>query len=280
MGAALSASGTGKSVLLCEREPELGGVLNQCVHQGFGQGYFHEDLTGPQYAARFIRKTAAAGIDVRTGTTVLSLDRDRTALLSGRNGIRRVGFSRCILASGCRERTIGSLKAGGTRPAGVMTAGTAQQLMNRGGYGIGKRIVILGSGDIGQIMARQLKQAGCEVVCLLERMDHIGGLERNRRVCIEAYHIPVMLRTTVEEILGEGRIRGVVARSLDSGERMEISCDTLLTALGLIPDRTLCRKLEDAVPSWLHFCGNCESVHDIADSVTREALILGRKIFG
>ena len=288
MGAALSAAGAGKSVLLCERDPELGGILNQCTHKGFGHGYFREDLTGPQYAARFIRKVSGSGIDVRLGTTVLSLDGDRTALLSGKNGVNRIGFSQCVLAAGCRERTIGSLKVAGTRPAGVMTAGAAQQMMNRGGYGIGKRILILGSGDIGQIMARQLRQAGCEVVCMLEMMDHIGGMERNRRECLEAYHIPVMLRTTVEEILGEGRIRGVIARNLDTGERMEIPCDTLLTALGLIPDRTLCRKLlsisesnadEPLLPSWLHLCGNCESVHDIVDSVTREALILGRKIF-
>lgn len=288
MGAALSAAGAGKSVLLCERDPELGGILGQCAHPGFGHGYFHEDLTGPQYAARFIQKISASGIDVRTGTTAISLDGDRTALLSGREGMYRVSFSQCILAAGCRERTIGSLKVAGTRPAGVMTAGTAQQMMNRGGYGIGKKVLILGSGDIGQIMARQVRQAGFEVVCMLEMMDHIGGMERNRRECIEAYHIPVMLRTTVEEILGEGRIRGVVARNLDTGERIEISCDTLLTALGLIPDRTLCRKLIPAtdintryprLPSWLHLCGNCESVHDIVDSVTKEALILGRKIF-
>lgn len=288
MGAALSAAGAGKSVLLCERDPELGGILGQCAHPGFGHGYFHEDLTGPQYAARFIQKISAPGIDVRTGTTAISLDVDRTALLSGREGMYRVSFSQCILAAGCRERTIGSLKVAGTRPAGVMTAGAAQQMMNRGGYGIGKKVLILGSGDIGQIMARQVRQAGFEVVCMLEMMDHIGGMERNRRECIEAYHIPVMLRTTVEEILGEGRIRGVIARNLDTGERIEISCDTLLTALGLIPDRTLCRKLIPAtdintryprLPSWLHLCGNCESVHDIVDSVTKEALILGRKIF-
>lgn len=288
MGAALSAAGAGKSVLLCERDPELGGILGQCAHPGFGHGYFHEDLTGPQYAARFIQKISAPGIDVRTGTTAISLDGDRTALLSGREGMYRVSFSQCILAAGCRERTIGSLKVAGTRPAGVMTAGAAQQMMNRGGYGIGKKVLILGSGDIGQIMARQVRQAGFEVVCMLEMMDHIGGMERNRRECIEAYHIPVMLRTTVEEILGEGRIRGVIARNLDTGERIEISCDTLLTALGLIPDRTLCRKLIPAtdintryprLPSWLHLCGNCESVHDIVDSVTKEALILGRKIF-
>lgn len=289
MGAALSAAGSGKRVLLCEREKELGGVLRQCVHPGFGHGYFHEDLTGPQYAERFIREVSDSGIDVRTGTTVLSLEEDRTALLSGRDGMYRIGFSRCILAAGCLERTIGSLPVAGTRPAGVMTAGTAQQLINRGGYGIGKKVLILGSGDIGQIMARQIRQAGGEVVCMLEMTDHIGGLERNRRECLETYHIPVMLRTTVEEILGEGRIRGVIARNLDTGECREIACDTLLTALGLIPDRTLLRKLIPAadpaaenpvLPPWLYLCGNCESVHDIVDSVTKEALALGRKIFG
>lgn len=281
MAVSLAACRKGRKVLLAEHDAELGGILNQCVHKGFGHGIFREDLTGQEYAARFIPEILNSGIEVRTGTAVLSLDKDRTALLSGPEGLYRVAFEQCVLAAGCRERTCESLGIAGTRPAGVFTAGTAQQLINRGGYGIGTRIVILGSGDIGQIMARQFAQAGLQVAAMVEQMDHPGGLERNRKECLEAFHIPVILRTTVDEILGTKRICGVMARDLETGRRYEIACDTLVTAVGLIPDRILCRGLaadNGQLPAWLHLCGNCESVHDIVDSVTREAYELGNRI--
>ena len=148
---------------------------------------------------------------------------------------------------------------------------------NLNGQRVGERIVILGSGDIGQIMARQFAQNSRKVVAVVEQMDHVGGLARNRRECLEAYHIPVLLRSTVDEILGTGRIRGVVVRNLDTGERRALECDTLITAVGLIPEQTLCRNVtEDGqFPDWLRLCGNCDSVHDIVDSVTREAEALG-----
>lgn len=281
MAAALSASEMGRRVLLCEKDDRLGGILNQCLHHGFGRSIYEKDLTGQEYAAEYIRRIQGSGVYVLTCTSVLSLSPDRTALLSGREGLRRVGFDRCILAAGCRERTFWSLGIAGTRPAGIFTAGTAQRLENIDGRRVGERIVILGSGDIGQIMARQFAQSGREVVAVVEQMDHVGGLARNRRECLEAYHIPVLLRSTVDEILGTGRIRGVMVRHLDTGERRALECDTLITAVGLIPEQTLCRNVtvDGQFPDWLRLCGNCDSVHDIVDSVTREAEALGASMW-
>lgn len=280
MAAALAAGKKGRSVLLAEREPRLGGVLNQCVHRGFGRSFYGEDLSGVEYARRFLADMNAAPVAVRTGTEVLELRPGRTALLSGRAGLRRVGFDACILAAGCREKTLDALHVAGTRPAGVFTAGTAQKLMNVGHYGVGSEIVILGSGDVGQIMARQLVQSGRRVLALVEQADTLGGLARNRRECVEAYRIPVLLRTTVEEVLGTGRVSGVILRDLETGRRWEQPCDTLLIAAGLIPDRALADRLTGGgpLPGWLKLCGNCDHVHDVVDAVTREALALGERI--
>ena len=278
MAAALSAAERGRRVLMADRETELGGILNQCLHAGFGRHIFGEDLTGLEYGRRYAAAVAASDVEVRLGTEVLSLREDRTALLSARDGLRRVGFARCVLAAGCRERPLGALDVAGTRPAGVFTAGTAQKLVNVGHYAVGSQIVILGSGDVGQIMARQFVQSGRRVVAMVEQAAALGGLARNRRACVEAYHIPVLLRTTVDEVLGEKRVRGVVLRDLDSGARRTLECDTLVTAVGLVPDRALCAGLGDPPPDWLHLSGNCAFVHDIVDSVTEEALALGAEL--
>ena len=280
MAAALAAAKGGRSVLLAEREKALGGVLNQCLHRGFGRSFYGEDLSGAEYARRFMGELGSVPVTVRTGTEVLELRGDRTALLSSRAGLCRVGFRRCVLAAGCRERGLDWLHVSGTRPAGVFTAGTAQKLVNVGRYGVGSEIVVLGSGDVGQIMARQLVQSGRRVAALVEQASALGGLARNRRECVEAYHIPVLLRTTVESILGAGRIRGVVLRELDTGCRRELNCDTLIVAAGLTPERTLLRGLitRGALPDWLYLSGNCERVHDIVDAVTREALDLGEAL--
>ena len=277
MAAALAAAENGRAVLLAERETALGGILNQCLHKGFGRSWFAEDLTGTEYARRFVDAVNGSAVTVRTGTEVLSLRADRTALLSGRAGLYRVGFDRCVLAAGCRERPLGALCVAGTRPAGVFTAGTAQKLMNVGHYGVGSRIVILGSGDVGQIMARQFVQAGQQVVAVVEQAAELGGLARNRRECIERYRIPVLLRTTVEAVLGEERVSGVVLRALDTGRQWTLACDTLVTAVGLEPDRELLEAL-GAQPAWLHLSGNCDYVHEIVDGVTREALALGKTL--
>lgn len=278
MAAALSAEAAGvPRILLAERADRLGGILPQCIHRGFGRGYFGEDLTGPEYAQRFLRRIVQSGISVRTGTTVLRLNRDQTALLSGSAGLAQISFARCILSSGCRERTIGSLPVWGTRPAGIFTAGAAQRMVNLGHYHLGNEIVILGSGDIGQIMARQFVQAGARVVAVIEQKAELGGMIRNQKECIQAYQIPVILRATIDEVQGEGRISGVVVRHLDTGYTQRLECDTLVTALGLIPERELTDPLLQAhgLPDWLSLCGNCDYIHEIVDSVTTQAEKLG-----
>ena len=269
MAAALRADAHGLQVLLTERNDALGGVLSQCIHKGFGLGYFGEDLTGVEFAQRFVERIRASRVKVCLGTTVVRLEPNRTALLSSEDGLFTVGFERCILATGCRERPIGALQVSGTRPSGIFTAGAAQKLVNLGGHDIGERVVILGSGDIGQIMARRLTLLGKQVVAMVEKEPRLGGLERNRRECIEAYHIPVMLHATVDEVLGSGRVSGVTVRHLDSGLSETLDCDTLITAVGLIPERELARGLGE--PDWLYFCGNCDHVHPIVDSVVLQA---------
>jgi len=279
MAAALAAERAGaRRILLCERGGALGGILPQCIHHGFGLGYFREDLTGPQYAARFLEKMQQSAVTVRLNTTVTELRADRTALLSAAGSVERIGFARCILAGGARERTIQSLTVCGTRPSGIFTAGQAQKLVNLGGYDIGRRIVILGSGDVGQIMARRLTVNGCEVIAMVELAYHLGGLVRNQRDCIEAYRIPVMLRATVTEIHGTGRIEAVTVQHLDTGERERIDCDTLITAVGLIPERELLQPLlaaDGTLPAWVQAAGNCDFIHEIVDAVTVQAEALG-----
>lgn len=276
MAAALKASELGARVLLAERDGSLGGILRQCIHSGFGLGYFGRDMTGPEYAAEFIEKIEKSAVELRTDTTVLELREDKTALLSSPAGAERVQFEKCLLCTGARERSIGSLRLGGTRPAGIFTAGAAQKMVNLGGYDIGNRVIILGSGDIGQIMARRLRLLGKEVVALVEQERQLGGLARNRRDCIEAFHIPVILDAEIREIHGFGRISGITIR-LGSGESMRLDCDTLITAIGLIPERELPEGLGQ--PDWLECCGNCDYIHEIVDTVSNQAEKAAEKIF-
>lgn len=272
MAAAIKAGERGASVLLAEREAELGGILNQCIHNGFGLRYFGEDLTGREYAGRFRRKIPDRKIEVMTDSEVVSIGEDRSAVIAGKDGVIKVYFDFCIMAVGCRERTIGSIFVGGTRPVGVYTAGEAQKMINLGHYDLGERFVMLGSGNVGQIMARRLKVLGKDVAAMIEKNGTPGGLPANRRDCIEAYDIPLILRSTVDMIYGEGRVSAVRVKNLDTGNTDIIACDALITALGLIPDREMVRSLNEngKYPDWLHFCGNCESVHDIVDGVTRQ----------
>ena len=278
MAAAVGAARAGaQRVLLADRNEVLGGILPQCIHSGFGLSYYHEDLTGPAYAARCAAALAETATEVRLGTAVLELRTDRTALLSGRGGVERVAFDRCLLCCGAWERPLGALPVIGTRPAGVFTAGQAQKLVNLGGYDVGRRIVILGSGDVGQIMARRFSLLGREVVAMVEQNAAPGGLARNRKQCLEAFHIPLRLRSTVTEVHGEGRVSGVTVKHLDSGETEELACDTLVVAVGLIPERELALPLlsSGAPPDWLGFAGNCDFIHEIVDAVTVQALALG-----
>ncbi len=278
MAAALSANDAGaEKILIAEREPLPGGILRQCIHNGFGLGYFHEDLTGPEYARRFIARLEKSDIEFRGDTTVLELREDRTALLSSTGCLEEVSFRRCVLATGCRERAIGSLPVSGTRPAGIFSAGTAQKMVNLMGLDPGENIVILGSGDIGMIMARRFSILGKNVIAMVEKEATPGGLVRNVRNCIEAYSIPVLTRSTVVKIHGEGRVSGVTVRNLDSGVEQLISCDTLIVSVGLIPERELVSGFSE-LPDWLSLCGNCESVHEIVDSVTTQSEAVGRRI--
>lgn len=277
MAAALAAREAGaERVLIAERESSPGGILRQCIHHGFGLGYFHEDLTGPQYAQRFIDRLEGSGIELRCDTTVLELRKNRTALLSSADGLEEVAFRRCVLATGCRERAIGSLPVSGTRPSGIFTAGSAQKMINLMGLDIGRRIVILGSGDIGMIMARRFSLLGKEVLAMVEQSSAPGGLARNVKNCIEAYSIPVLTRSTVVRVHGRGRISAVTVRNLDSGEQQLIECDTLIVSVGLIPERELVSRF-DTLPHWLRLCGNCDYVHEIVDTVSMQAQAVGRE---
>lgn len=279
MAAALAAREAGaKKILIAEREDSPGGILRQCIHHGFGLGYFHEDLTGPEYAARFIEKLSGSDIELRTDTTVLELRADKTALLSSAGGLEEVSFRRCVLATGCRERAIGSLPVCGTRPSGIFSAGTAQKMVNLMGLDIGRRIVILGSGDIGMIMARRFSILGKKVIAMVEQQSAPGGLARNVKNCIEAYSIPVLTRSTVVRVHGNRRISGVTVRNLDSGEESLISCDTLIVSVGLIPERELISGFSE-LPDWLRLCGNCDYVHEIVDTVSMQAESVGRTLF-
>ena len=277
MAAALAAEEAGaEKILIAEREAQPGGILRQCIHNGFGLGYFHEDLTGVEYARRFIDRLENSKVEFRGDTTVLELRADKSALLSSYNGLETLRFRHCVLATGCRERAIGSLPVSGTRPAGIYSAGTAQKMINLMGLDIGENIVILGSGDIGMIMARRFTLLGKKVVAMVEKEEDLGGLIRNKRNCIEAYSIPVLTRSTVTRIHGTGRVEAVSVRDLKSSEEQLIPCDTLIVSVGLIPERELTSAF-DTIPEWLSLCGNCESVHEIVDSVTMQAEAVGRK---
>lgn len=279
MSAALSAAGVGPvSVLLADREERLGGILPQCVHHGFGLGYFHQDLTGPEYAGRIIARMEGAAVSVRLGTTVLSLSQRRTAELSGPRGYERVAFRRLILAAGCREIPIGTLPVTGTRPAGVFTAGEAQRMINLRRWRPGRTVLVLGSGDLGLIIARRFVLEGCQVLGVVEQKGSCGGMVRNYRTCLLEHHIPLITKATVTRLHGEGRLTGVTLRHLDSGKEEQVACDTLVTALGLIPERELLAGLGGKLPGWASLCGNCDYVHDIVDAVTTQAEELGRQV--
>ena len=201
---------------------------------------------------------------------------DRLAVLSSRKGLTELAFQRLILAAGCRERSLGSLPIVGTRPAGVCTAGQVQELLNLRQRLPGTDILILGSGDLGMIMAYQLQEAGAHVIALVEQEDHYGGLPRNYHRFLEPSGVPLLLRTTVTELFGSGRLTGVLLRQLDTGKQIRLSCDTLVTAVGLIPDRAL--VLDLGSPAWLSLAGNCHHVHELVDSAVAEAASVGRLV--
>lgn len=303
LAAAIAAKEAGVSdVLILEREAELGGILNQCIHNGFGLHTFNEELTGPEYAARFIEKAAALGIEHKLGATVVDLRREGdgnvVTFVSREDGLSEIAAKAVVLSMGCRERPRGGLNTPGTRPAGIFSAGTAQRLVNREGYLPGREVVILGSGDIGLIMARRMTLEGARVKCVAEIMPYSGGLKRNIVQCLNDYGIPLKLSHTVTDIRGKNRVEGVTIAEVDSsmkpipGTEEDISCDTLLLSVGLIPENELSRaigveisnvtngpavneSLETSIPG-VFACGNVLHVHDLVDYVSEEAGEAGR----
>lgn len=278
--AAVSAARAGaEGICIVEREDRVGGVLNQCVHSGFGRGYFGEDMSGTEFAARLsqlLERAVDGGADIRlrTGTIVTALTEERHAFLSARGLYEEVSFDTCVLASGCRETTLQSLPVAGTRPEGIFTAGEAQRMLNIYGRDVGDDIIILGTGDIGQIMARHYIEGGKNLIAMIEQSDKAGGLERNRRNILEKYNVPILLKSTITEVFGTDRVSAVKVRRLDSVEERIMECGTLVTAMGLIPERDLLKTGE--VPPWIRLCGNCDFVHDIVDSVCIGAEKLGK----
>jgi NADPH-dependent 2,4-dienoyl-CoA reductase/sulfur reductase-like enzyme len=299
LAAALSVKKTGcDDVLLIERDRILGGILNQCIHDGFGLHTFKEALSGPEYAQRFIDEFHALDIDVMTETIALSLSHQRVLLVSSRQGLSEIKADAVVLAMGCRERTAGAISLPGTRPAGVYTAGFAQNIMNLENMMVGKRAVILGSGDIGLIMARRLTLEGAEVVAVFEILPYSSGLPRNIQQCLNDYDIPLYLSTTVTNIHGKDRLEGVTVAQVDNRMRpmketeQYIGCDTLLLSVGLIPENELSQEagvtlnpltngaivddtLMTSVPG-IFACGNVLHVHDLVDHVSTEAALAGK----
>ena len=300
LAAALAARENGVAdILILEREDRLGGILNQCIHNGFGLHTFQEELTGPEYAAHYIEKVEELQSPYKLQTMVLNIMPDkRVAAMNREDGLFEVQAKAVILAMGCRERPRGALNIPGFRPAGIYTAGTAQRLVNIEGFLPGRKIVILGSGDIGLIMARRLTLEGARVQAVVEILPKSGGLQRNIVQCLEDFDIPLLLRHTVVDIKGRERVSGVTVSAVDEqgkpipGTGQEYDCDTLLLSVGLIPENELTRelgarmdpathgpvvneKLETTIPG-VFACGNVLHVHGLVDSVSEEAAEAGK----
>lgn len=300
MAAALEAQKHGADrVLIVDREPEAGGILMQCIHPGFGLHFFKEELTGPEYAQRFFEQVLEKDIDVVTDTYVLDIDRERRVkLMSSREGLKLVSAQAVVLAMGARERTRAMVRLPGSRPAGVMTAGLAQKFVNILGYLPGKRVVLLGSGDIGLIMARRLTLEGVEVMGVFEIMPYANGLSRNIVQCLHDFDIPLHLSHTVINVHGRDRVEKVTVAPVDSDFRpvveqaWDVPCDTLLLSIGLIPENELSRQLRlrlDPVTNGpivnstmetsldgVFACGNVVHIHDLVDFACQEAQLAGR----
>jgi NADPH-dependent 2,4-dienoyl-CoA reductase/sulfur reductase-like enzyme len=295
LAAAVAAKQAGNdSILILERDHELGGILNQCIHNGFGLHTFKEELTGPEYAYRFIKQVLDLGIDYKLNTMVMDIAKDKTVTAMNReDGMFTIPAKAVILAMGCRERPRGALNIPGYRPAGIFSAGTAQRLVNIEGYMPGREVVILGSGDIGLIMARRMTLEGAKVKVVAELMPYSGGLKRNIVQCLDDYNIPLKLSHTVVDIEGKEHVTAVTIAEVGpdrkpiTGTEERYTCDTLLLSCGLIPENELSRSagaimnpvtsgpvvnesLETNIPG-VFACGNVLHVHDLVDYVSEEA---------
>lgn len=299
LAAAVSARKAGaQRILILERDKELGGILNQCIHNGFGLHTFKEELTGPEYAARFIEQACELQIEYRLNTMVMDISPDKTVTAMSRElGMYQIQAGAVILAMGCRERSRGALNIPGYRPAGIYSAGTAQRLVNMEGFLPGRKVVILGSGDIGLIMARRMTLEGAQVQVVAELMPYSGGLKRNIVQCLDDYGIPLKLSHTVTDIKGRERVEGITLAAVDGkgkpvpGTEEEYECDTLLLSVGLIPENELSgqmgvtlnpvtsgpvvnESLETDIEG-VFACGNVLHVHDLVDFVSEEAAMAG-----
>ena len=300
LAAAVSARRAGvEDILILERDNVLGGILNQCIHNGFGLHTFKEELTGPEYAARYIEMVTEEKIPYRLNTMVIDINSEKEVTYINREeGLVTIKAGAVILAMGCRERQRGALNIPGYRPAGIFSAGTAQRLMNIEGYSVGKEVVILGSGDIGLIMARRMTLEGAKVKVVAELMPYSGGLKRNIVQCLDDYDIPLKLSHTVTEIHGKERVTGITIAEVD-GNRKPIpgteeyySCDTLLLSVGLIPENELTKGIGVSMnritsgpnvndhlqteAEGVFACGNVLHVHDLVDYVSEEANLAGK----
>ena len=300
MAAAIAAREEGiDNLLVLEREAEIGGILKQCIHNGFGLHRFREELTGPEYAQRDIDRMAELKIPVQLSTMVIGIDPDKRATaISREHGVQVFHAKAVILAMGCRERPRGALAIPGTRPAGIFSAGTAQKFVNMHGYLPGKRVVILGSGDIGLIMARRMTLQGAQVLACAELMPYSSGLNRNIVQCLHDYNIPLLLSHTVVDIRGRERLEGVTIAKVGPdlqpipGTETEYACDTLLLSVGLIPENELTRQMQvdmsaatqgavvdntlQTSAEGVFACGNVLHVHDLVDFVSEESAKAGK----
>ena len=306
LAAAIAAKEKGaEKVLILERDNRLGGILLQCIHNGFGLHYFGEELTGPEYAGRFVKQVEDLQIENKVNTMVLEVHRaaenggfHEVLAINSKDGLMCLQTKTVILSMGCRERTRGALVIPGTRPAGIFTAGSAQRFVNIGGYLPGKKVVILGSGDIGLIMARRLTLEGADVKLVCEIMNYSAGLARNMTQCLENFNIPLKLSTTIVQIHGNERVSGVTIAKVDehrkpiAGTEEYIECDTVLLSVGLIPENEVSiaagvsidsitsgpsvnQNMQTSIPG-IFACGNSVHVHDLVDFVTEESFLAGK----
>ena len=301
LSAALKAEQNGSTVVVFERDEKLGGILNQCIHNGFGLKYFKEELTGPEYATRFVNMVKKSKVVTRINTAVTKIEEEKgmyvVKTLSVR-GVEKTYAKSIVFAMGCRERSAGSITLAGTRPAGLITAGCAQKLINIYGKQVGKKVVIVGSGDIGLIMARRLHFEGATVLGVYEIMKHPSGLKRNIAQCLTDYNIPLHLSKTVVEVVGRDRVEGVYVApvnddfSYDLENKEFIECDTVVLSVGLTPENNLLNELGIEIDrvtggavvdetlqtskKGIFSCGNVLHVHDIVDNVTMESEIAGK----
>ena len=297
MAAAISAYDQGiRDILILERGPFLGGILNQCIHNGFGLTYFKEELTGPEFLTRFVNETKKRGIEYKLNCNVTSLSRDKVVSYISQEGAKQIQAKAIIMATGCYERNAGAIGIPGERPAGVITAGQAQLYLNEYGYLVGKKVFILGSGDIGLIMARRMTLEGAKVLGVAEIMPYSNGLNRNIQQCLIDFDIPLYLSHTVSKIIGKGKLEAIEISKVDEkmrpipGTERRFECDTLMLSIGLIPNNDLLdnigvsvsstrgskvnEHMETEVPG-VFSCGNVLHVHDLVDYVVEEGKVAG-----